>query len=89
MFYRLASGVQVRKEKFGLLFYDYRGPRLYFLPTGDLISETFFSAGQTVEELVSAIHRESGWSRHRIEHYLDQVCTKLAAKGLIYGQSFR
>ncbi|MGC8659757.1 MAG: mycofactocin biosynthesis chaperone MftB, partial [Desulfomonilaceae bacterium] len=31
--YVLAPGVNVRPEKFGLLFYDYRGPRLYFLPT--------------------------------------------------------
>ena len=43
MGYKLADGVQVREEKFGLLFYNYRGPRLYFLPTKDLIASDFFN----------------------------------------------
>ncbi len=88
IFCRLSPGVQVRKEKFGLLFYDYRGPRLYFLPTGDLISETFFSTDQTVSQLITAIH----WKRRRstpqeIAVYVKQIFAKLMAKGLIHGQS--
>jgi putative mycofactocin binding protein MftB len=85
---RLSPGVQVRKEKFGLLFYDYRGPRLYFLPTGDLISDTFFSTDQTVSQLIAAIHGKRCWSTpQEITDYVKQVFAKLMAKGLIHGQS--
>jgi putative mycofactocin binding protein MftB len=85
---RLSPGVQVRKEKFGLLFYDYRGPRLYFLPTGDLISDTFFSTDQTVSQLISTIHWKRRWStRQEIADYVKPIFAKLMAKGLIHGQS--
>jgi putative mycofactocin binding protein MftB len=84
--YWLAQGVQVRREKFGLLFYDYRGPRLYFLPTGELISDDFFSSGQTVGQLVQAIQQQRGLPRRQVEDYVQQVLDKLSAKGLIYGQ---
>jgi putative mycofactocin binding protein MftB len=88
MFCRLSPGVQVRKEKFGLLFYDYRGPRLYFLPTGDLISETFFSTDQTVSQLIAAIHWKRRWSApQEVADYVKQIFAKLMAKGLIHGQS--
>jgi putative mycofactocin binding protein MftB len=86
--YRLSPGVQVRKEKFGLLFYDYRGPKLYFLPTGDLINETFFATDQTISQLISTIHWKRRWStRPEIADYVKQIFTKLMAKGLIHGQS--
>lgn len=84
--YWLAAGVQVRKEKFGLLFYDYRGPRLYFLPTGDLIGDDFFSSGQTVGRLVKDIQARGSLPSPQLEEYLQQVLDKLSAKGLIYGQ---
>jgi putative mycofactocin binding protein MftB len=84
--YWLAQGVQVRQEKFGLLFYDYRGPRLYFLPTGDLIGDDFFSSGQTVGQLVQTIQQRRGLPSPQVEDYLQQVLDKLAAKGLIHGQ---
>jgi putative mycofactocin binding protein MftB len=88
MYCRLSPGVQVRKEKFGLLFYDYRGPRLYFLPTGDLISETFFSTDQTVRQLITAIYWKRRWSTHQeIADYVKPIFAKLMAKGLIHGQS--
>lgn len=88
MFCRLSPGVQVRKEKFGLLFYDYRGPRLYFLPTGDLISDTFFSTDQTVSQLIAAIHGKRRWSTpQEIAAYVKPIFAKLMAKGLIHGQS--
>jgi putative mycofactocin binding protein MftB len=40
--YKLAPGVQVRKEDFGLLFYKMKGPRLFFLPSKNLLEESFF-----------------------------------------------
>jgi len=85
--YSLTDGVQVREEKFGLLFYDYRGPRLYFLPSGDLIARDFFDGKHTVAELVELIRakhdRPTGWISGRVS----QVLGLLESKGLVHGQS--
>jgi putative mycofactocin binding protein MftB len=85
--YVLNSGVQVRRESFGLLFYNYHGLRLYFVPIGDLIDSDFFNGIQTVENLVDTIHsrknRPKQWIRTRIEQILELITNK----GLIHGES--
>lgn len=50
--YKLAPGVQVREEDFGLLFYNQDDPRLLFVSSGNLLGEDFFLGRQTVEESV-------------------------------------
>lgn len=85
--YCLNKGVQVRREKFGLLFYDYRGPRLYFLPTKELVDEHFFSGTQPLTGLVNAIRARHQWPQPWIEERLGQIMDTLEAKGLIHGQS--
>lgn len=42
--FRLAEGAQVRAEDNGLLFYTATGPRLFFLPSGTLLSPDFFGS---------------------------------------------
>jgi putative mycofactocin binding protein MftB len=85
--YVLNSGVQVRRENFGLLFYNYHGLRLYFVPIGDLIGSEFFDGIQTVGNLVDEIHsrqkRPKQWIRARIEQILELITNK----GLIHGES--
>lgn len=85
--YCLNKGVQVRRERFGLLFYDYRGPRLYFLPTKGLVGEHFFNGTQPLTDLVNAIHESHNWPRSWIKERLGQIMNQLEAKGLIHGQS--
>ena len=85
--YRLNKGVQVRREKFGLLFYNYRGPRLFFVPTQELVEDHFFAGTQSIAELVSSIHARHRWPRSWIEERLVQIMNQLEAKGLIHGQS--
>jgi len=87
--YRLNKGVQVRSEKFGLLFYNYRGPRLYFLPCQDLVEDDFFNGTRPLSELVSAVQARHNWPRPWIEERLDKIMGQLEAKGLIHGQSIR
>src|SRR4030042_1733301 len=41
--YRLAHGISVRGEKFGLLFYNSKGPKLIFVRSGQWIHPIFFS----------------------------------------------
>ncbi len=48
--YVLAEGTQVRQESFGLLFYTMVGPRLYFLPSENVLTGTFFHGNQTLSE---------------------------------------
>jgi putative mycofactocin binding protein MftB len=52
--YTLAPGTQVREEDFGLLFYTQSGPRLYFLPCGDWLRETFFAGNQSLIQWLAA-----------------------------------
>lgn len=43
--HRLGPGVQVRPEDTGLLFYNSKGPRLYYLNSGKLLSPDYFNSG--------------------------------------------
>ena len=85
--YRLAAGVQVRNEVFGLLFYDYRGPRLYFVPSRNLMTDTFFEGRQSVGELLDQLCSEMPWPRGQLANQLDKLLAALEGKGLIHGQS--
>lgn len=85
--YNLKEGVQVRNEKFGLLFYNYRGPRLYFVPSSNLMDAVFFSGKTTAGNLVEKLCNTHSWPRHWIEAKVKQVLNKLENKGLIYGES--
>ena len=87
MRYKLADGVQVREEKFGLLFYNYRGPRLYFVPSKDLIDVDFFYGRQSVSGLIASVCARKGWTKAQIGERISQVLAILEDKGLIYGQS--
>ena len=89
MRYKPSAGVQVRAEKFGLLFYNYRGPRLYFVPSKDLIDADFFSGRQTVSGLIKSICARKGWTRAEVGERIWQILAKLENKGLIYGQPIR
>ena len=89
MSFRPADGVQVREETFGLLFYDYRGPRLYFVPSKDLIDVGFFTGRQSVSELIASICARKECTKALVEERITQVLAKLEDKGLIYGQPIR
>ncbi len=85
--YVLADGVQVRREAFGLLFYNYRGPRLYFLPSQDLFDSDFFDGCHPTADRIGAICTRHDWPRKWIEDRVEQVLMLLESKGLIHGQS--
>jgi putative mycofactocin binding protein MftB len=85
--YVLARGVSVRSEKFGLLFYDYRGPRLYFVPSRDWIPPEFFDGTENSSDLVEKLHEKHGWSTELIGSQLNRIFQMLESKGLINEQS--
>jgi putative mycofactocin binding protein MftB len=85
--YCLEEGVQVRKEKFGLLFYNYRGPRLYFVPSKDLIDPQFFDGRMKTDALINRIYDAHPWPLTWVEKWVAQILTMLENKGLVNGQS--
>ena len=87
--YRLTRGVQVRNEVFGLLFYDYRGPRLYFVPSKNMISDAFFDGKQTVGSMLDNLCAKMSLPCERIHDQLAHLLDKLEKKGLIHGQPIR
>ena len=76
----------MRNEAFGLLFYDYRGPRLYFVPSKNMIKDTFFEGQQPVADLLDHLWASNSYPRETIYDQLEQVLEKLESKGLIHGQ---
>jgi putative mycofactocin binding protein MftB len=79
--YVLDPACRVRKENFGLLFYDVRGPKLLFAETGDLIRPDFFERGGTAGDAVPC-GRGAGPS---LQRFLDL----LVRKGFLHEQPVR
>lgn len=84
--FRLTEGVQVRNEKFGLLFYNYRGPRIYFVASKRLIEDNFFDGKQTLGQLADRLQEEHGLPKKEILNHLGAILQALEIKGLINGQ---
>ncbi len=82
----LIDGIRVRREKFGLLFYDYKGPKIYFVPSRGLIGEDFFDGEKTIGQLADSLQREHRLPRKRILDRLESLLRALEIKGLINGQ---
>lgn len=70
---RLHPACRVRREGFGLLFYDSRGPRLLFAATGNLLSEEYFETARTRDELPEGL---SDVQRKSLTKFVDQLLEK-------------
>ena len=79
--YVLASGTQVREERFGLLFYTMHGPRLYFLSSGQLLDSSFFQGELTLDQWVRLKDEEIS-PEGRMEG-IKKVLEQLKGKGVI------
>ncbi len=84
--FRLLDGIRVRREKFGLLFYDYKGPKIYFVPSNGLIGDDFFDGEKTIGQLADFLEKEHRLPRNRILNHLETLLRALEIKGLINGQ---
>lgn len=77
--YALHPACRVRKEKFGLLFYDLRGPRLLFAETAGLLEPEFFRRGGVPGE---ALRGRPPAEQARVERFL----ASLVGKGFVLEQ---
>ncbi len=82
--YRLARGISMRREKFGLLFYNSKGPKLSFVRSGPWIHPIFFSGRLDLKNWIQtqfpALSEEE---RLGIEERLLKVLSRLLEKELI------
>jgi putative mycofactocin binding protein MftB len=80
--YKLAPGTQVREEDFGLLFYQMRGPRLFFLSSGKHLREDFFSGEKPLENILQS---QDGplESIINITVKIEKALSELVGKGVI------
>ena len=77
--HRLAMGVQVRAENEGLLFYHRKGPRLYFISCGKLLTPDYFGSGRTLGQWLSS----AGIKVSAIRTAIFDALGALAAKGVL------
>ncbi len=70
---QLHSACRVRREGFGLLFYDSRGPRLLFAATGDLLPEDYFETARTRDELPEGL---SDGQKMSLMRFVNQLLEK-------------
>lgn len=80
--YGLAPGVQVREEDFGLLFYSMNGPKLYFLPSKQMLSPQFFQGEMTLGEWMERTSRTVPEVRH-LSGKLKRAIDNLKHKGVV------
>jgi putative mycofactocin binding protein MftB len=84
--YHLRDGVQVRSESFGLLFYHHAGPKLYFVPSRDLIDDSFFCGESTLGGLIGAVRDKRGWSEETAKRHVLSILHLLESRGLVHEQ---
>lgn len=75
----LGSTCQVRSERFGLLFYNSKGPKLLFAETGSLLTTEFFQTSSKQQQFINALPPAEN---RKILNFLRQ----LATKGFLYEQ---
>jgi putative mycofactocin binding protein MftB len=75
----LHPACRVRREGFGLLFYDLRGPRLLFAETGDLIPVDFFASARGRDEVPQGLSE-------RQKTVLQKFIAQLLEKGFLREQ---
>ena len=76
---KLHPACRVRSEKFGLLFYDLRGPRLLFAETGALLEPDFFHGNEPVDAFLGRLDK-------RDQNRVESLLVKLREKGYISEQ---
>jgi len=86
MLCRLAGQVQVRKEKWGLLFYVQQRHKLYFVRSGDWLYPRHFDGTWTFNSIGNDIAERTGASIEIIERSLSKLTQQLTANGMIVNE---
>jgi len=83
MTYRLADNVQVRKESWGLLFYQQARHKMCFVRSGDWLYPSHFDGRWTDEGIIDDISKRTGAPAEIIERSLPKLTTHLTSSRMI------
>ena len=86
--YRLADNVQVRKERWGLLFYLQQGHKVFFIRSGDWLYPEHFDGTWTFEDIVEDINRRTGAPAENIERSLPKLTERLTANRMLFDEIY-
>ncbi len=81
--FRLADGVQVRRESWGLLFYRQADHKLSFVRSGDWLRPAYFNGSWGLESITGDIARRTGVPVEIIERSLPPLASRLADSRVI------
>jgi putative mycofactocin binding protein MftB len=76
---RLHPACRVRREGFGLLFYDSRGPRLLFAATGAMLPADYFTTTRPRDEFPAGLTEAQ-------QRAVQKFTTQLLEKGFLREQ---
>jgi hypothetical protein len=80
---RLAEGVRVRKESWGLLFYAPLRHRVCFVRSGDWLRPGHFDGTWTLPGIAGDIAGRTGTPAEMVERSLPRLTARLAANGMM------
>ncbi|MGD1119967.1 MAG: hypothetical protein ABR886_10860 [Dehalococcoidales bacterium] len=80
---RLATGVQVRRESWGLLFYHQSRHKVCFVRSRGWLSPAHFDGTWTLESIAGDITRRTGTSSEKIERALPRLTEQLSHSGML------
>jgi len=81
--YRLADNVQVRKESWGLLFYQQPRHKMCFVRSGDWLYPSHFDGRWTDKGIIDDISKRIGTPAEIIERSLPKLTTHLTSSRMI------
>ena len=80
---RLADGIQVRKENWGLLFYVQSRHRVCFVRSGDWLYPEHFDGSWTFDDIVTDIAGRTGIPAEIIERSVPKLADHLRTNRMI------
>ena len=83
MVYRLAEDVQIRKESWGLLFYQQLRHKVCFVRSGDWLYPGYFDGSWTFDDMVGNIARHTGTPAETIERSIQKLTKHLTDSRMI------
>jgi hypothetical protein len=86
MVYRLAEDVQVRKESWGLLFYQQLRHKVYFVRSGDWLYPRYFDGSWSFDSMVGDIARRTGTPAEIIERSIQKLTGRLMDNRMIVNE---
>jgi len=81
--FRLAGNVKVRKESWGLLFYQLAQHKVCFVKSGAWLRPAHFDGTWTFPDIIHDISRRTGIPLEIIERSLSGLAARLAGNGVI------